>query len=93
MASPLRQERASQERMGSEKAGLALQMLLSGLMDPFGFRNWLWGKPDTWLTLGAGPPGFGWVNGLPFSRSPMYPIARLMERRLIDGRSSEEYPA
>ena len=39
MASPLRQERVSQERMGREKAGLALQMLLSGLMDPFGLET------------------------------------------------------
>lgn len=78
MASPLRQERASQERMGSRKARLALQMLLSGLTESWS-RNWLYGKPDTWLTLGAGPPGFGWVNGLPFSRSPMCPIAQLRD--------------
>ena len=42
MASPLRQERVSQERMGRGKAGLALQMLLSGLMDPFGLETGFW---------------------------------------------------
>ena len=80
MVDPPRRRRVSRERMGSGKAGLALQMLLSGLRIHGVVAL---GEPDAWLTLGVGPPGFVWANGLPFARSPMYPIARLMEMRLI----------
>lgn len=76
MASSLRQGRGGQERMGSGKAGLALQMLLSGLRIHGVVAL---GEPDAWLTLGVGPPGFVWVNGLSFTRTyvPDCPITRL----------------